>query len=439
MGRAGRSSPRSTGSAGWTGLVLLRAALHRRSSSAACPAIGRRRGLGARARRCSRWRRSSSSAVALGAAAAAHRDGALRASSCCSSPTAARIPVGCGRSRSSCSSGPTSTAASSSVRSCSGWPGSRTSTTTCRSRTGSWSVAVGLGRWPRASRRSGRRSGPTPSGLSTNPPSRRGSPSGSRPRCATCPASLFFGSAMAVVALIARRGTTTAWPTLAWLAVFFVIGAYAIRGVAWWPLGAVAAIAGVLVTGPAVRPGRARHGPRMMRRAQRRRSRGRSCSSASPSLPVWRPLDPALGAPQGVVGRSRRPGSPPRCATLARPGDRLFNPQPWGSWFEFALPDLPVAIDSRIELFPTSVWDTYDSIVSGGEAGRPSCASGASRSWSWRTRTRPSPRGCRRPAGTRRSATPTAPSSSRRDADRAGRYQRSARTIGLRWPRAPGC
>jgi hypothetical protein len=84
-------------------------------------------------------------------------------------------------------------------------------------------------------------------------------------------------------------------------------------------------------------------------------------------LPVWRPLDPALGAPQGVVGLAP-PGITAALRGLARPGDRLFDPQPWGSWFEFALPTLPVAIDSRIELFPTSVWDTYDSIVSGGQA-----------------------------------------------------------------------
>ena len=51
---------------------------------------------------------------------------------------------------------------------------------------------------------------------------------------------------------------------------------------------------------------------------------------------------------------------------VARPGDRLLNPQVWGSWFEFALPDLPVAIDSRIELFPPGVWDDYDVIRSGG-------------------------------------------------------------------------
>ena len=62
------------------------------------------------------------------------------------------------------------------------------------------------------------------------------------------PGLLFFGSVVAVIALMARRGTRTAWPTLAWLGFFFAIGVYAIRGVAWWPLGAAAAVAGVLIT-----------------------------------------------------------------------------------------------------------------------------------------------------------------------------------------------
>ena len=50
---------------------------------------------------------------------------------------------------------------------------------------------------------------------------------------------------------------------------------------------------------------------------------------------------------------------------MARPGDRIFNPQPWGSWFEFALPDTLVAIDLRIELFPASVWDDYARVAAG--------------------------------------------------------------------------
>ena len=73
-------------------------------------------------------------------------------------------------------------------------------------------------------------------------------------------------------------------------------------------------------------------------------------------LPVWRPIDPATGAPVGVLVDAP-PGITARCATWPSPATGVFNPQPWGSWFEFALPDLPVAIDSRIELFPAQVWD----------------------------------------------------------------------------------
>jgi hypothetical protein len=83
-------------------------------------------------------------------------------------------------------------------------------------------------------------------------------------------------------------------------------------------------------------------------------------------LPLWRPVDPALAAPAGVVGNAP-PGITTALREMARPGDRLLNPQPWGSWFEFALPTLPVAIDSRIEFFPPAVWATYETVVGGGE------------------------------------------------------------------------
>ncbi len=162
---------------------------------------------------------------------------------------------------------------------------------------------------------------------------------------------LFFASALAVVALIARRGRQTSWPTLAWLAVFFVIGVYALRGVAWWPLGAVAAIAGVLITGPVVDPAQPeRLGSPLMRRLNAVIAIAIVVVGVV-LLPVWRPIEPGLDAPQGVVGNAP-PGITAELQDRARPGDRLFNPQAWGSWFEFALPDLPVGIDSRIELFP---------------------------------------------------------------------------------------
>ena len=182
----------------------------------------------------------------------------------------------------------------------------------------------------------------------------------------TIPGALFFASAVAVVALIARRGRRTPWPTLAWLAVFFLIGVYALRGVAWWPLGAVAAIAGVLVTGPVAEPDASeRLGSPLMRRLNAAVAAVIIVVGIA-LLPIWRPIDPALDAPVGVVGHAP-PGITAALRDLARSDDRVFNPQPWGSWFEFALPDLPVAIDSRIELFQPAVWDWYDNVVSGGE------------------------------------------------------------------------
>ena len=33
--------------------------------------------------------------------------------------------------------------------------------------------------------------------------------------------------------------------------------------------------------------------------------------------------------------------------------------QTYASWFELELPSMPVFVDSRIELFPTSIWNAY--------------------------------------------------------------------------------
>jgi hypothetical protein len=82
-------------------------------------------------------------------------------------------------------------------------------------------------------------------------------------------------------------------------------------------------------------------------------------------LPIWRPIDRQLGAPAGVVANAP-PGLTAAVADVARAGDNLFLPQPWGSWFEFATPRARVVLDSRIELFPADVWDRYEAVAAGG-------------------------------------------------------------------------
>ncbi len=179
---------------------------------------------------------------------------------------------------------------------------------------------------------------------------------------------IFFASVAAVVVLIARAGKVVPWPMLLWLGIFVIIGAYAARGAAWWPLAAVPALAGGLISGPVSSRESARLDPpdtRLIRRLNAIVVGGIAvCVIAL--LPVWRPVETGTGVPAGVLT-----DAPPRItaalAGLTEPGDRIFNPQPWGSWLEFALPDTLVAIDSRIELFPAQVWDDYATVAAGAE------------------------------------------------------------------------
>jgi hypothetical protein len=77
----------------------------------------------------------------------------------------------------------------------------------------------------------------------------------------------------------------------------------------------------------------------------------------------FRTTDPPPGAlltqaPLGITGALRQ--------TLTT-GERVFNAQAWGSWFEFALPGHPVTVDSRIEFIPAAVWKRYADVSNGRE------------------------------------------------------------------------
>ena len=174
----------------------------------------------------------------------------------------------------------------------------------------------------------------------------------------TIPGILFFASALLVAAFLASRGRRPPWPALVWFAAFFLIGAYAIRGIAWWPPAAVAGIAVLL--GAA--------GASAESTEQSRPINGLIAAALILAgvalLPVWRPLDAGLRAPAGVVGVAPS-GLTANLRSIARPGDRLFHPQVWGSWFEFAVPEVLTTVDSRIEVFPEQVWEDYDEVASG--------------------------------------------------------------------------
>jgi hypothetical protein len=171
---------------------------------------------------------------------------------------------------------------------------------------------------------------------------------------------LFFASVAAVVVLIARSGRTVPWPTLAWLGIFVAIGLYAQRGLAWWPLAAVVPLAGLIATSAA---GREPVTPPLMKRLNVVVA-GALVLAGIALLPAWRPIEPATGVPVAVLTDAPQ-GVTAALRDLTEPGDRVLNPQAWGSWFEFAVPEVKVALDSRIEFFPAEVWDQYQGVTAG--------------------------------------------------------------------------
>jgi hypothetical protein len=178
------------------------------------------------------------------------------------------------------------------------------------------------------------------------------------------PGLAFFASVIAIVAIVARRGRPVSWPTLAWLLSFFVIGAFAVRGLAWWPLAFVAVVPGLLPIGRSNDAARTERPDAPLMRRLNVVIAAAMIVAGIVLVPWWRPIDSGTNAPEGAVGFAP-PGITAALHELTKPGDRLFNPQVWGSWFEFADPDLPVAVDSRIELFPAAVWDSYQNVQAG--------------------------------------------------------------------------
>ncbi len=186
--------------------------------------------------------------------------------------------------------------------------------------------------------------------------------------------ALFYASALATAVLVARRGRSTPWPTLLWLGLFFVIGAYAVRGIAWWAPAAVAAIAGTLVVSPVPQPPE-RLGTRTLRRLNAVVA-GALVIACVVLLPPWRATDPGTNAPLGVVTEAPS-GITAVLRGRVRAGDRLLNPQRWGSWFEFALPQVSTPSTHASSSSPSRPGTPTTSSRPAGRDGRRSSRTGA--------------------------------------------------------------
>jgi len=180
---------------------------------------------------------------------------------------------------------------------------------------------------------------------------------------------LFYVSIAAAVALGAaawRRGWRPGWPTLAWLAGLIFLGVWAVRGTVWWAIAAPIALGpAVAVLGrgrTAAQPDEAHPESPAVRRANVLIA-GLVGLSILLLQPAWRPSDPLTG-PRDLL--TDAPGSlAVELREVAGPGDRVFNPQRWGSWLEWAVPGVPLMVDSRIELIPAAAWHEYLAISDG--------------------------------------------------------------------------
>ncbi|MEO5966074.1 MAG: hypothetical protein ABIR11_11465 [Candidatus Limnocylindrales bacterium] len=178
--------------------------------------------------------------------------------------------------------------------------------------------------------------------------------------------ALFYASVIGTGLLLVRGRRALSLADAGLYLGLVAIGAWTVRGIAWWPIGAVLLVATVLpglaaAAGVVSKPDRPiARGPARMNAAVAM-VLGLAIVAA---LPWWRAPDPLIGrigllayAPSGLAQALRE---------RTQPGTRVAAPQAWTSWFEWAVPDALYLVDARFELFPADVWADYARIAAGG-------------------------------------------------------------------------
>jgi hypothetical protein len=163
----------------------------------------------------------------------------------------------------------------------------------------------------------------------------------------------FFVSVAGTAVVFARRGAPVPWATLLTLGVFLAIGLQSGRGMFWWDLLLPSILAAHLTSTSAERE---RPAPLALVASVF----VATIFTGVAFLPWLRASGDGAAllndAPAGVTAAVAR---------VTDPGDRVFDAQRLGSWLEWALPDRPVFVDSRIELFTAREWRDYLDVSTG--------------------------------------------------------------------------
>jgi hypothetical protein len=162
---------------------------------------------------------------------------------------------------------------------------------------------------------------------------------------------LSIAGAAVVLALAARRARRPDAGSLLWLGILAALGAWALRAVAWWGIGAVptVAIAAAAAWRSRIAAGSAEASSRRAPSAAVAVLAVALAAGLALALPAERRL---MDAPSGIVDAVRS-------LAASHSGLRVFDAERWGSWLELKVPDASYFADSRIELIPASAWRDY--------------------------------------------------------------------------------
>ena len=170
-----------------------------------------------------------------------------------------------------------------------------------------------------------------------------------------------------------RSTVALPWPALLTLALFGGFALTSGRGTAWWPFVAVFVIA------PWLQPSAAATDvPRVVRPTAPLLRRlnlaivGLLVLVGVALLPAWRPVGRA-GVPDGTLAYAPQAvaaslrgfvAQEAPCPIGNATGHRVWNPQVWGSFLEWAAPCFRYTVDSRIELYSAQTWADIDRVES---------------------------------------------------------------------------
>lgn len=188
--------------------------------------------------------------------------------------------------------------------------------------------------------------------LSTNPVIRDTISEWAPLTLATVPGWFAIGSALIVAVFLIRRAEPTPWTALLTLGVFLLLALSAQRAIVWWGMVVPVVLASLL--------------------PERERASDTKEVPRAPAAPAYTiigvlVLAIVILAPwwRGSSFDRFLAAAPPGLTEAARalpPGTRMLVHQPWGSWFEYALPENPVFVDSRIEIVPKEIWHDYGQV-----------------------------------------------------------------------------